>query len=670
MLSERRAQALTRRADRPRGDGGRGARARRAWRVLTAHADRGDYNAVDAVWQAWLREPGDELWEALTRWRKPTALASAVFAAATEPGRDPAARTAIGEFCLRHSLAPDDPVRRALFYLVTGQPAQHRAADPDGRLLAAAYEGADLATRAAVREALADAGDADLIWAVANAGQRAKTLPRASEETEYLIRQLACRSDWSRLWQLVMQLPLTDAVAAVRRFGGGWHPESEPERTLFGRLACADPGELAHARDALAWSTVRVQFAAPHSLWGGAVSADARLLALVRSGSVRNGATISVHEVPCYAAGYRVRHEPVRHELPPSSLVPLQMSLAFAGEALIVACVGRPARHPDAMLLRYRDAGFEPLADLQAALGGSVICGLAPCFDPPGGFAIVCEKFVAFCHGDGRLARRMPISLRPADNVCGLPLVDVEPGGRIAIAGFLANAGGDIAPGWEVYDTNSGQKLASATHARMCRGIRFLDPDRLVLAEGDEETRDVRLWEFGKTWAQCPAAAIPHVRAPVIVPGDGRICVLGNGTVHVLDAATLQQTGTSGGGTGRDASLPLGFPGSGEYVTMQWNSAGNTAWVTAGRGFADVFPGRQPVIAIADRRPAEWVPADLAAVTAALADPALAPEARPLLDLLRAGLGFGFGTEVRVGTAAPVPGHDDIGLAAGGDRPC
>jgi hypothetical protein len=56
--------------------------ARAADRALTAAADRGDPNAIEAVWQGWLRRPDDERWELLTRWRGTQPMAEAVFAAA------------------------------------------------------------------------------------------------------------------------------------------------------------------------------------------------------------------------------------------------------------------------------------------------------------------------------------------------------------------------------------------------------------------------------------------------------------------------------------------------------------------------------------------------------------------------------------------------------------
>jgi hypothetical protein len=50
---------------------GRGRLARWALRWLVWTGNRGDPRATDTVWNLWLGEPSDELWEALARWRRP-----------------------------------------------------------------------------------------------------------------------------------------------------------------------------------------------------------------------------------------------------------------------------------------------------------------------------------------------------------------------------------------------------------------------------------------------------------------------------------------------------------------------------------------------------------------------------------------------------------------------
>jgi hypothetical protein len=62
MMSAARAVRLGRRARRRRADGSRGFLARRAWQGLVRAGDRGQEAAVEAVWELWLEDPGDESW--------------------------------------------------------------------------------------------------------------------------------------------------------------------------------------------------------------------------------------------------------------------------------------------------------------------------------------------------------------------------------------------------------------------------------------------------------------------------------------------------------------------------------------------------------------------------------------------------------------------------------
>src|SRR5262249_32495320 len=120
--------------------------------------------AARATFGVWLDTLDDEAWDALAGC---PARVTWAFAAAVEPGRLATSREAIGEFCAARGLAPDEPAARALFCVLTGQQAQHRAADPDGSLLAAGYQASSKASQAAVRESLAGAGDLDLVRIVA-----------------------------------------------------------------------------------------------------------------------------------------------------------------------------------------------------------------------------------------------------------------------------------------------------------------------------------------------------------------------------------------------------------------------------------------------------------------------------------------------------------------------
>ena len=235
-MPQRRALRLARRAQRRRGDGSRGPLARRAWRILAAAADGGDRSAISAVYRSWLRAPDEETWKLLSRWRAPSALAADVLAAAADPGRPAGQRALLGAFCARHGLAPEQDGPRALFHVLTGQAAQHRAADPDGTLLAAAYRAAEEPARAAVREALAEAGDLDLARAVLVARDRDRVAPQAGEERRYLARQLADHRDWAGLWRLAKELPLAEAVTATRLSGDGWPSRCPPSRAWQGAV--------------------------------------------------------------------------------------------------------------------------------------------------------------------------------------------------------------------------------------------------------------------------------------------------------------------------------------------------------------------------------------------------------------------------------------------------
>lgn len=122
VLSMARARRLARRATRQRPHGTAGWRARRAWRTLTGAAEDGDPNAMAFLWLAWLRDPADELWPVVSRGHTP----ADVFAAATDPSRDAAERAALGGFCARHDLTPDNDVERAVFFVLTGGYERYR----------------------------------------------------------------------------------------------------------------------------------------------------------------------------------------------------------------------------------------------------------------------------------------------------------------------------------------------------------------------------------------------------------------------------------------------------------------------------------------------------------------------------------------------------------------
>jgi hypothetical protein len=446
------------------------------------------------------------------------------------------------------------------------------------------------------------------------------------EETECLIQQVAARSDWDRLWQLVRDLPIASAVTAARRFGDGWRPAARDQQVLFERLVGVDPGQLARARDALiARSMTRVTLRDRLSVIGGAISADGRRLGLVsiRSPESGSGGTISLHELPEGPGEDPVPYGSAWVDPPAIGTSSGVVKVTFAGDELIAARPGYRMDSPHA-LLRYAEGGLESLASLRAALGGSMVFGLKSSVTPAGGFAVQCERFVALCEGDGRLAGRVPlsVSLEPSFLNPLLSPLDTEPGGRVAVVGLR----GRRRSGWEVHDIATGHIIASAPCPGRPYGIHFLSATRLVTTSRYRNACDIRLWQLDGPQPRLLATASTGMAYNVVViPGRGQIGVLDAlGRGRLLDAATLTQAGV--------------LEGLKESLVGQWNSADKRIYGFGGEGFAGVFPGRHTVLATADRTPAEWEPADRAAVTTALGDPAVPSAARPLLELLHAAI--------------------------------
>jgi WD40 repeat protein len=242
--------------------------------------------AVDIAWRDWLAEHDAALWSLLERWGRAAAdsapqarvlsrLALGDDGVPLEPRllADAAARFdhPIGErarsrllargdaeavdlfcaaavdspdttaFCITHHLAPSDEVRRAAFFVRTGQHEQYRALDPDGALLALGYRSASSGERSSLREAMTALGGIDTLRVLA--GQRPERDDFTSltdSERAYLVRHLTDRRDWDRLWPLTVLMPLTEAVDTVRAFGD-WRPSDEDDRRVFEALRSADP---------------------------------------------------------------------------------------------------------------------------------------------------------------------------------------------------------------------------------------------------------------------------------------------------------------------------------------------------------------------------------------------------------------------------------------------
>ena len=158
-----------------------------------------------------------------------------MFHAAEDSRRSADNRAAIGALIPSGELAKWKPERLARFCALTGQAARV-ALDADGSVLADVYRAADGPTRSALREAIAGVPELDLLRVVAGAPGGDRLSRVTAPEREYLVRELARREEWARLWEFATGLPLAGAAAVARQFAGRWR---FPDRARSSRPTCS-----------------------------------------------------------------------------------------------------------------------------------------------------------------------------------------------------------------------------------------------------------------------------------------------------------------------------------------------------------------------------------------------------------------------------------------------
>jgi hypothetical protein len=658
VLTRTRAARLARRAAGRRRDGSRRLLARPAWNRLVRAGDAGDVEAIAAVWLGWLKNPDDQGWELLARWR---GLANVTEDACDEVLDDDGAfADAVGAFCARRVLAPADPARRAAFFLLTGQASQLRALDPDGALLALAYAGAG-GLRERLRAAMAAAGDLDLIRAVALGDPRRRTAELMADEAAYLTAQLAHRRNWAGLWSLARDLPLAEAVTAMRHFEAGWRPAGEADLALFGLLARADHGRIAGSARALAaHSTDRIEV--PGKPTVVSFSPDGRRVA-IGTHDARHRAIISVFELADGTLSERYG---------PNGSVPI--CLLDLGDALVAA---------ESVLGIWRDPSPPPALTWYAAgraqvlrLGGESASRrhvwLAA--HPAGFVALDCpsspgvgeDAGLLFYTSDGQLVRRVSLS-----GHLGLPArlraprrVATDRDGRL-----LALAGREL---W-LLDGEASRVIATRPLQQgRFTSVCFPGTDVVATADTDGYVRSYR----ARDGLELLAEELFGTTITIAALGGGEIAIggAGVGQAEFRDADTLAPIGTTTG-------LPFarevwGSPGD------RYFAAAGTRRVDLGQGrrsstvtvnIVSIVPGRHTAAmeALAGRPMAAMTPADLAAVTAETGHSPQNSATWPFLDLLRACLEHRFAADVAVGPVGPVAdGGVEIAISADEDPPC
>lgn len=72
-----------------------------------------------------------------------------------------------------------------------------------------------------------------------------------AEERTNLVRDLRRHRDWAQLWRVALDLPVDEAVTALRPVRWRWRPADKRDRELFTLLTRTKPKELRRAHVAL-----------------------------------------------------------------------------------------------------------------------------------------------------------------------------------------------------------------------------------------------------------------------------------------------------------------------------------------------------------------------------------------------------------------------------------
>jgi hypothetical protein len=532
----------------------------------------------------------------------------------------------LATFCAAHGLAPADPVRRAAFLLLTHQFEQYHAADPDGSLLALAYETAPEEERRRLREDMLRAGDLDVVRVVAGADRGQRIADRTTAELDYLTRRLAGREEWDGLWSLVRDLPLLRGVHAMRLFPGSWRPAEAPE--LYLRFAGADADVIAAAHEAIARpAPIRIELDA----WvvHGALSADGRTLVLLtKAFRPYDHGHVRVYELPGGRLTDERRFEDVHHG-----------RVLHAGDSIVLALDDVMRLGPGRAEVLVKGEEYRP--DLMPA-------------NTPSGFVVLAGHEFVFFEPERRTVRfREPVAGRSGT------AMDVEPGtGRLAVGDPWARDG-------EVLRvlTPDGERVIAAADGVGAAGIRFTGPDRLVSASW--QNRGMVLWQIdGDRLVRRAQRALNRMNNDLsLIPQRGEIALIDRPEprpdsrlfVKYVDAATFADVEG-------DREL-TGIEGR-----QLWSSPGNLHHALGGRRDVHVVlhPSPPEVAELAARPLADLRPGDLRTVTAELREPLRLGGKRPYFDLLRACLEHRFAADVALGSAVRIADDHDIALGGSG----
>jgi hypothetical protein len=395
---------------------------------------------------------------------------------------------------------------------------------------------------------------------------------------------------------------VTEIVAGMSRFGEGWRPPGGMSEIL----RRVDPAVVAAGYEALAAADVTRIQSNLGAVRAGGLSADALRLAVVTDDWL-----ITTFDVPSGAVTGEYR-------------APGPVALCYAGDTLVAWSSGRRGSR----LLRVTDGALTPSwgAAMPDPVAVTSVIGTA------GGLAVASGRRVTFHDADGENNAALDLQDRPL-------LMATGQDGLLAVV----TAGRDLA----VYDAQD------LEHIRMIGQRRTLDAvnEVCVCAPGRVVTSELRqmvLWRADDAGVEPFRYVDGYVnRNPVAVPQAHAVAVrilLSQVVFHDTDTLAVRE----------DPPWVME-----KRADMLWGSSDGRSWALARSGRIAVFTDPHPVLAVADRAPAEWTVADLATVRTALDGGTLPPGARPFAGLLRDCLDWRLGAEVRVTRAGTSPVRPD-----------
>ena len=142
------------------------------------------------------------------------------------------------ELCVKNGLLPSDRAQLPLFYFLTGQWDQYYASDSDYRAIRIAYEGKNSSLQRRLIAVSRDSGNSAWLREINSSSENFPHGGTLSDQ-HLLAASLIEQQQWSRLWDLLPNLPLLCMPGVCKALRGtGFSPIQADEKDFFREL-CA-----------------------------------------------------------------------------------------------------------------------------------------------------------------------------------------------------------------------------------------------------------------------------------------------------------------------------------------------------------------------------------------------------------------------------------------------